>query len=264
MKATHTILDQIIEKKRERLRDAQSNMPLEALKSQIDLNSNDHTGFYEALKAPSPVPKIIAEVKKASPSAGIINGNFSLEEINKAYQANAHIAAISLITEQDHFQGSDDFLRFFAAHNANNKPLLRKDFIFDPYQIYETKLLGAHAYLLIACLFEQPELDSLIEVGQSIGIEPLVEVHTLEELESAASTKTRCIGANARDLKTFAVDTRVHDLLRRLDDLYVRVAESGIKDGDYLKQIASGCDAALIGTHFMQAADITAAIEAMV
>ncbi len=265
MKTTETVLDRIIESKRARLRSLKQKTSLEDLKAQIKTIPDDQAiDFYDGLKAAATEPKIIAEVKKVSPSGGVLNDNFSLDTINQAYQAEPRVAAISVITEQDYFQGSDDFLSFFVGHNTNHKPLLRKDFIFDPYQIYEAKVLGAHAYLLIACLLDRAELDELIEVGQSIGLEPLVEIHTPAELDLATSSKVRCIGVNARDLKTFKIDTEAHNLLRSLDDSYARVAESGIKDPGYLKQIASFCDAALVGTQFMKAPDITMAIEAMI
>jgi indole-3-glycerol phosphate synthase len=220
--------------------------------------------FFDALKSKTAKPKIIAEVKKASPSRGTIREDFSLSEINDAYQSNAHVVAISVLTETDYFQGSEETLAFFAAHNTHNKPLLRKDFIFDPYQVLESKLLGAQAYLLIASLLDADELNELIEAGQKIGIEPLVEVHNREELGLAQSTKARVIGVNSRDLKTFSMDPKVHGLLKELDDTYARVAESGIETKEYLQYVSDFCDAALVGSHFMAQENIAEAIEAMV
>jgi len=221
--------------------------------------------FYDVLKAEEPKIKLIAEVKKASPSKGVIRNNFSLSDINDAYQVSANVVAISVLTEKDYFHGSEDILSYFAANNTNNKPLLRKDFIFDTYQILETKLLGAQAYLLMASLFDNPiELEALIAFGQNLGLEPLVEVHTKGELELVKATSARVIGVNSRNMKTLAVDNKIHDLLQDIDNAYARVAESGIESGKDLKRVSAYSDAALIGTHFMSQENIGEAIETLV
>ncbi len=265
MKKTDTILDQIITGKKAYLQYRKVQVPLAKLEQDIaDLPSSSVPGFYEALKAAEPKPKIIAEVKKASPSAGILREPFDLSEINEAYQTAKNVVAISVITEWQYFQGSDETLEFFAANNTYKKPILRKDFIFDPYQILESKLLGAGAYLLIASLFNVDELQALVDLGQSIGLEPLVEVHTKDELERATATKTRCIGVNSRDLKSFKLDIKKHELLRKLDDPYARVAESGVDSPEYLNQISAYADAVLIGSNFMVSEDIKSSINKIV
>lgn len=264
MKDTGTILDKIVADKKVYLAKKKKQKPQAKLEQELaGLETSEEPGFYKALKADSAKPKIIAEAKKASPSAGVFRDDFSLEEINQAYQQAVNVAAISVITERDHFQGSEDFLAYFAKHNTHKKPLLRKDFLFEPYQILESKLLGAQAYLLIASLFDENELAELVDLGLSNGIEPLVEVHTQEELDVALKTKVRCIGVNARDLKTFKVDLGRHELLKQLDDKYARVAESGIDTLEYLKEVSEFADAALIGTEFMKSKDITEALEAL-
>ena len=264
MKKTGTILDKIIADKKADLDAKKRQTPQARLEKELaDLDVSGGPDFYRALKAASAGPKIIAEVKKASPSAGVLRRDFSLSEINEAYQAADSVVAISVITERDHFQGSDDFLTYFAQNNPHQKPLLRKDFLFEPYQILESKVLGANAYLLIASLFDKKELADLVDYGLSIGLEPLVEVHTQEELDMALSTKARCIGVNARDLKTFEVDLKRHELLKKLGDEYARVAESGIDSGEYLKELSAYCDAALIGTKFMQAKGIIPALRTL-
>ena len=221
--------------------------------------------FFDALKGQQPNPKLIAEVKKASPSRGVMRSNFSVSDINEAYQSSSNVVAISVLTEKNYFHGSEDILSFFAKNNTHNKPLLRKDFIFDPYQILETKLLGAQAYLLIASLFDSPkELETLITFGQELGLEPLVEVHTKEELELVKATSARVIGVNSRDMKTLTVDNTIHDLLKDIDNTYARVAESGIESGEDLGRVLAYSDAALIGSHFMSQEDITGAIESLV
>lgn len=264
MKKTDTILDQIVADKKKYLAGQKKQKPQAQLEKELaGLGTSEEPSFYDAIKAESPHPTIIAEVKKASPSAGVLRENFSLEEINGAYQSADNVVAISVITERDHFQGSEDFLKYFASHNERKKPLLRKDFLFEPYQVLESKLLGAHAYLLIASLFDEKELSALVDYGLEIGLEPLVEVHTQEELEMAGKTKARCIGVNARDLKTFKLDLGKHELLKRLDGSYARVAESGIRNLRYLMSLSGFCDAALIGTELVSPKHIKAALEAL-
>jgi indole-3-glycerol phosphate synthase len=265
VKKTDTVLDHIISDKREYLRARKSKRPQAVLERELSsVRPFRGPGFFEALKAKEPKPKLIAEAKQASPSAGVLRPDFSLPAINRAYQSAPNVVAISVITEREHFRGSEETLAFFAANNTNNKPLLQKDFIFDPYQILESKLLGAQAYLLIASLFERRELEELVELGQTIGLEPLVEVHDRRELDRALATKARLVGVNCRDLRDFSVDVTVHELLRELDDSYARVAESGIDTPEYLSYLSTFSDAALIGSHFMTASDIEKAIKNMV
>jgi indole-3-glycerol phosphate synthase len=260
MKQTGTILDTITAARRESLARQKSRLPLAELKEQLDAQvPAKASGFYEALKQ-SGGPHIIAEAKHASPSAGTLREPYDLSVINAAYQQAPAIAAISVLTEPDHFGGGDEHLRYFAAHNSTGKPLLRKDFIFDPYQVLESKLLGAQAYLLIVSLLEPQELRELIELGRSVGLEPLVEAHTAEELQTAQAAGARCIGLNARNLHNFAVDTAAHRLLADLDSQYVRVAESGIHGPEDLRRVAEYADAVLIGSYFMKRPDIPEAI----
>ncbi len=265
MKQTATILDEIIATKKKGLARQKLEKPQTQLEAELLVTpGDDGPSFFEALKAESKQPKIIAEVKKASPSAGVLRDPFALADINEAYQAAACVVAISIITEQDYFQGSAGNLIYFAKHNTNHKPLLRKDFLFEPYQVLESKLLGAQAFLLIASLFEQDELQALVELGLHIGIEPLVEVHTPAELAMARQTLARCIGVNSRDLSSFLVQVATHELLSELPDSYARVAESGIDSSERLRSVSNIADAALIGSQFMRSANIAAEIEHMV
>ena len=265
MKKTDTVLDTIVAAKREYLSERKSSLPLDQIKRELsEMKPFKGPSFYDALKREQPSPKIIAEIKKASPSGGVLRDPFSLSEINSVYQSAPNVVAISVLTERKYFQGSEESLIFCAENNIHQKPLLRKDFIFDPYQVFESKLLGAQAYLLIASLFNKTELEELIAIGQDIGIEPLIEVHDLDELELAQSTTTRTIGVNCRDLKDFSIDTKAHELLRRLNDSYARVAESGIDSPKYLKYVADFSDAALVGGHFMVARQIESAIAELV
>jgi len=265
MKQTDTILDKIVASQQAALSVVKHERPLKELERELEvLHTLKDSNFYAVLKAEQPEHKIIAEIKQASPSAGTLRPTFDLAAINEAYQAAANIVAISVITEPEHFQGSEESLEFVARHNDHDKPLLRKDFIFDPYQVLESKLLGAQAFLLIASLFDGGELSSLVDLGLSIGLEPLVEVHTQQELAMVLTTKARCIGVNARNLHDFSTDVATHELLRQLDNSYVKVAESAIDSADYLSYLSTFTDAALIGSHFMKTDDISVAINSLI
>lgn len=264
--STDTELGKIIASKKDYLEKRKSQKPYSQLESELgSLKPFEGPSLFDALKSTALKPKIIAEVKKASPSKGVIRDNFSLEEINEAYQSSENVVAISILTETDHFQGSEEILSFFVANNKSKKPLLRKDFIFDPYQILETRLLGAQGYLLIASLFENAqELDKLIKQGNELGLDALVEVHTPEELTMVKQTSAHIIGVNCRDMKTFKIDLEVHKLLQEIDESYARVAESGIDTPEYLKYVSGFADASLIGSHFMSQDSIEDAIKVMV
>jgi indole-3-glycerol phosphate synthase len=260
-------LNKIIAQKRIRLKARQTQKPYSELEKELSLvKPFKGQSFFDALKSKEIAPKIIAEVKKASPSANTISKNFSLKDINDAYQASPHVVAISVLTEEDNFLGSDEILSFFVNNNKNNKPLLRKDFILEPYQVLESKVLGAQAYLLIAALFKKDtkKLNKLIDLGYEIGIEPLVEVHNREELELVKSTNAKIIGVNCRDLKTFRTNRELHTLLDELDSTYARVAESGISERSHLNHASKFSDVSLIGSRFMKAKNIKKAIEDMV
>lgn len=262
MKTTNTVLDKIVTAKRKRLDGAKANISeTELIKQVPTIQGSAATPFFDALKTPSDTLKIIAEVKRASPSAGLLRDPFDLSEINQAYQSASSVAAISVITEEDFFQGSSETLKYIAEHDSQSKPILCKDFIFDTYQLAETKLMGADAYLLIASLLEEDELVELVDAGIALGLEPLIEVTNEEELSAALKTKARCIGVNSRDLKTFKTDKNAHELLRKIDPSYARVAESAIETAGYIEYLRGFADAALIGTYFMKAKNISESIQ---
>jgi indole-3-glycerol phosphate synthase len=258
MYLTSTILDDIIAAKRLRLDKTKAIKSFGQLELDMkNLNNSPALPFYDVLKKKGQYIKIIAEIKKASPSEGLFSENFSLENITSSYEGAKWIAAVSVLTEEEFFQGSIDNLQFVTSHNTQKKPVLRKDFIFDVYQIMESKCIGADAYLLIACLFNFEELRLLVNTGLELGIEPLVEVHTPQELEMVVKTNARCIGVNSRNLQTFKIDNRLHRLLETLDAGYVRIAESGIDSASYLIELGGFIDAALIGTYFMKSNNIS-------
>jgi indole-3-glycerol phosphate synthase len=196
----------------------------------------------------------ICEVKKASPSKGVIAEDFPFLEIAKEYEEGG-AAAISVLTEPEFFLGSDQYLREIAAEVKI--PVLRKDFIIDEYQIYEAKLWGAKAILLICALLEQETLSSFLKTAGELALDCLVEIHSEEEAQEALSAGARIIGINNRDLTTFNVDTGLTARLQKLiPPEILTVAESGIKSVDDVRRIKeAGVDAVLIGESLMKAGD---------
>jgi indole-3-glycerol phosphate synthase len=196
----------------------------------------------------------ICEVKKASPSKGIIVQDFHWLEIAKEYEEGG-ASAISVLTEPEYFMGSDQYLREIAA--TVHIPTLRKDFIIDPYQVYEAKLLGARAVLLICALLDTKTLSSFIAIASGLAIDCLVEIHNEEEAEEALNAGARVIGINNRDLTAFTVDTGLTSRLRKLiPPGTLAVSESGIKSADDVRALKEmSVDAVLIGESLMRAAN---------
>jgi indole-3-glycerol phosphate synthase len=201
--------------------------------------------------------RLIAEVKQASPSRGILSSNFNPIGLARAY-AESGAAAISVLTEANYFMGTIEHLA--ATREAVELPLLRKDFIFDPYQVYESRAYGADALLLIAAVLGCEQLRELIFLSHSLGLRCLVEVHNEDEAEKAVLGGAEIIGINNRDLNTFAVNINVTRRLRPLipEDRIV-VSESGIKSREDMEKLMEwGADAALVGEALVTAGDVRA------
>ena len=215
--------------------------------------------FERALAAPGDI-HFICECKKASPSKGLIAPEFPYLEIAKQYEA-AGASAISVLTEPKWFLGSDDYLRTIAAEVQT--PCLRKDFTVDPYMIYEAKLLGASAVLLICALLDTKTLASYIEIADSLGLSALVEAHDEAEVGSAAAAGARIIGVNNRNLKDFTVD--IHNSIRLREHApagTIFVAESGIRTPEDVETLhRNGVNAVLIGEQLMRATSPKAEID---
>lgn len=214
--------------------------------------------FEQSLRTPG--LSFIYEVKKASPSKGVIAEEFPYLEIAKEYEM-AGASAISCLTEPYYFQGQDTYLKEIAGEVGI--PVLRKDFTVDPYMIYEAKLLGASAVLLICAILTDRELRSYRELAERLGMSALVEAHSEEEVRRAMECGSKIVGVNNRDLKTFEVDIRNSIRLRPLvPDTCVFVSESGIRSEEDMKALyENGTDAVLIGETLMRAADKKAMIE---
>ena len=206
--------------------------------------------------------RLICEVKKASPSRGIICPVFNPAVAARRYAAGG-AAAISILTEERWFQGSLEHLRAVRETLGSRLPVLRKDFILDPYQVYEARAYGADALLLIVAILTPRELKNLLAISHELGMECLVEAHDEAEVETAVASEAKIIGVNNRDLKTFQVDLSVTwRLLPLIPPDRVVVAESGIRTrADVLRMQALGVDAVLVGEALMGAPDVTAKLK---
>lgn len=252
------ILDEIAEKTRERIQKRRQQVSEEELKEKAYLlagtEKERNGGIF-----PFPFEKALAregisficEVKKASPSKGVIAEEFPYREIAREYE-QAGASALSVLTEPFYFQGSDDYLK--EIERAVHIPILRKDFTVDAYMLYEAKCIGASAVLLICAILDDRQLMTYMEIAQELGLSALVEAHTEEEVRRALACGARIIGVNNRDLKTFQVDIHTSERLRRLvpkDVLYV--SESGIKSPEDVRRLKkNGTDAVLIGETLMR------------
>ncbi|MFH1382354.1 MAG: indole-3-glycerol phosphate synthase TrpC [Chloroflexota bacterium] len=249
------ILDRIVQDNLADLEARKRSLPLAELRRQAEKQAPP-LDFASALRGDG--IRLIAEVKKASPSAGVIRADFDPVEIARIYAQNG-AAAISVLTEAKYFQGNLDYLKSIKeALGQPRPPLLRKDFIHDPYQIYEARAYGADAVLLIVAILTPEKLKDLLTLSHELGMGCLVEVHNEAELEIALASDAGIIGINNRDLKTFTVDITTTQRLRPLipaDRLVV--SESGIKDRNDIDKLKKwGANAVLIGETLMAAPDI--------
>ncbi|HCX64992.1 MAG TPA: indole-3-glycerol phosphate synthase TrpC [Eubacteriaceae bacterium] len=254
------ILEQINRQKRKVVEEAKKNRPLEELMQRIE-DTGSKEIFSKALQREEKIA-IIAEIKKASPSKGLIRDSFDVGQIATAYD-RSDIQAISVLTEREFFQGKDENIAL--AREKTNKPILRKDFIIDEYQVYESKVLGADAVLLIVASLNQKELVRFCQTAGKIGLEVLMEVHNEEETRRACDTEATIIGINNRDLHTFQTDLQTTYRLRDgIAKDRVVVSESGIRGREDLVNLQElGVDGVLIGETFMRSASIEKAVQEM-
>lgn len=253
---TATILDKILADKKIEVEQRKQLLSLSALKERIA--QYKLLDFAAALKGDG--IKLIAEVKKASPSKGVLCPDLDPAALASTYADNG-AAAISVLTEVTHFQGS---LKYLAAIREKvNIPLLRKDFIFDEYQVYESAAFGADALLLIASILSPKQLQELLEISHNLGLFCLVEVHNEDELFKALLADAKIIGINNRNLNTFKVDTNTTRRLRLLiPDENIVVSESGIHNKDDMKKMKEcKVDAVLVGEALVTADNIPAKIK---
>jgi indole-3-glycerol phosphate synthase len=249
------ILDEIVKDKKKRLKNQKEVISLEVMQEMAEASNRISISFYEALAKPG--LSIIGEFKKASPSMGVLKNK--LELTDRIDQYNNSVDAISCLTEEDHFNGSAEYLK--QIRTISPLPIIRKDFIVDVYQIYEAKVIGADAILLIAAILDDDHMKQFYDLAYHLGMDVLLEVHDDEELRRAVQLGAKIIGVNNRNLKDFSITLettkRLSETLDQLTDTRpVFVSESGVgKQEDILYLKDSKVDALLIGRAFMEAED---------
>jgi indole-3-glycerol phosphate synthase len=258
------ILDRINAVKREEVAAASARVPLAALRAEAESRAEPTRGFVNALRAKIAEGRsgVIAEVKKASPSKGVLREDFRPADIARSYEQHG-AACLSVLTDAPHFQGSVEFLK--QARAACALPVLRKDFMIDPYQVYEARTMGADCILLIAASLDDGLMAELEDCALGLGLDVLVEVHDGAELERALRLKTPMVGINNRNLKTFEVtlDTTL-GLLKHVPADRLLVTESGILGpADVQRMRDAQVNAFLVGEAFMRAPDPGAALSAL-
>ena len=255
MNDTPNILKRILRRKVEEVAEKSGARPLRTVRAALE-SVPPPRGFQAALqeRIARGKPAVIAEIKKASPSKGLLRADFDVSAIARSYAA-AGAACLSVLTDEPHFQGRDHYLA--EARAACTLPALRKDFIVDPWQVYESRLLGADAILLIVTALGDAMLSDLAMLAADLGMDALVEVHDAAELERAIAVGAPLIGVNNRDLRTFHTDPQTTlDLLPRVPANRLLVTESGIATyADVDRMRASGIQAFLVGETCMRAAD---------
>ncbi|MDZ7803807.1 indole-3-glycerol phosphate synthase TrpC [Thiohalophilus sp.] len=255
MNNTPDILKKIIDRKRDEVAERQATIPLSQQQQRV-AEASPVRDFVHAIeqRLANSQPAVIAEIKKASPSKGVMRDPFVPAEIARSYEQGG-AACLSVLTDVDFFQGSDEFLQ--QARNACSLPVLRKDFMIDPYQVYEARAIGADCILLIVAVLDDTRMRELHDLARQLGMAVLVEVHDAGELQRALKLETPLIGINNRDLRTF--ETRLETTLELLDaipDDRIVVTESGIHTPDDVKHLHNnGVHTFLVGEAFMVAED---------
>jgi len=253
------VLDEIINARRRRLEEARKNSPLDQVEAAA-ARRHERRDFAAAISGQG--LSVIAEMKQASPSRGLLRRDYRPRELAQQYEA-AGAAALSVLTEEDYFRGS--LTDLIDARDAVSLPVLRKDFILDDYQVYESVAAGADTVLLIVAALPDKELRGLIGLCERLRIAALVEAHTGEELDRALAVGARILGVNNRDLKTLKVDLETSFRLRaKIPSACLAVSESGIRTAADLRRLSeAGFDAVLIGEHFMASEDPGETLAAM-
>ncbi len=257
------ILNEILTHKRKEIEELKLRYPLRRLQEAVETrNGTTHRDFRKALSNPHGF-NLIAEIKKASPSEGILRENFQPLRL-AALLEYAGAAALSILTETRYFKGRPSYLK--TIRQVTRIPLLRKDFILDEYQLYESRILDADAVLLIASLLTDEELKRFIERSAHLGIENLVEIHTEDDLKKALYAGAQIVGINNRNLQTLEVDVhRAERLLAHVPKHVTVVIESGFKDYEELMKYKSlGIHAFLVGTTLMKASDVVSKMHELI
>jgi indole-3-glycerol phosphate synthase len=256
---TPTVLKRIVARKLEEIAERQQHTSIDDLKIKIVANRSGPMaprGFAKAMqdKLNQGLPAVIAEAKKASPSKGVIREDFNPAAIAASYQTGG-AACMSVLTDADFFQGHEDYLQ--QARAACNLPVIRKDFIVDPYQVYESRAIGADCILLIVACLEDQQMQDLAQLAEDLGMDVLVESHDAQELARALKLSTPLVGINNRNLHTFDLTLQTtFDLLAMMPEDRMVITESGIHTpADVILMQNKNVNAFLVGESFMRASD---------
>ncbi len=258
MSNTPDILKKIVQRKQQEITERKQRKAEPALLKELEQIINDAPtrGFVDAMRKRinAGEPAVIAEIKKASPSKGIIREDFKPAEIAKSYQQGG-ASCVSVLTDIDFFQGSDDYLK--QARAACDLPVIRKDFIIDPYQVYEARTIGADCILLIVAILADEQMQTLYKLARELGMDVLIEVHDEEELQRALPLEADLVGINNRNLRTFETSLQTTlDLLEQIPNERIVVTESGIHSVEHIKLMREHqVNAFLVGEAFMRADD---------
>jgi indole-3-glycerol phosphate synthase len=259
-----SVLARICADTREAVALAKENTGLGALRAQIDARDDTPRGFGSALKEAVAQGRfgLVAEIKRASPSGGLIRHEFDPAALARAYR-DGGAACLSVLTDSTHFRGSREHLE--VARAAVDLPVLRKDFIVDPWQVYESRAMGADCILLILAVLTDPEARELEELARALDMDVLAEVHDQREAERALGLETQLIGINNRDLKTLAIDlATTEQLAPQVPADRFLIAESGLRTNAELRRMAAaGVQCFLVGESLMRQADVMAATRAL-
>lgn len=261
---TKNLLAEIYQQKLIEVREAKKHMALDEICRKIKCFENKPKDFIAALKnkIAQNKPALICEIKKASPSRGLIRQDFDAAELAQTYE-QAGAACLSILTDKKYFQGSNEYLMQGRANSS--LPILRKDFMVDKYQIYEAKMLGADCILLIVAMLDDSKLHELEQCALEIGLSVLIEVHDEEEMARALKMQSKLVGVNNRNLKTLEVDLQNSVRMASLvPQGWTLVGESGIKTKEDIAMLQKvGINCFLIGEHFMSQKDVGAAVRAL-
>ncbi len=251
------MLDEIVNNKLQEVRERKAKLPLSEIKKMVKDKKVETRKFFENLNASKILgkPGLIAEIKFSSPSKGLIRDNKSLEEVTEIYNHNFHVTCISVLTDKKYFNGNDEYIKI--VKEISSKPVLRKDFIIDEYQIYESYLLETDCVLLIAKILTKNQLEEYYHLALSMNMDVLVEIYSEKDLEKIDFTPSM-IGVNSRNLNTMQISIdHLTEMFGKLPDSSVKIAESGIKTKeDVVKLVKIGYNAFLIGETFMSSDNI--------
>lgn len=257
----HSLLKEIIEKKLQELSTQKEKLPLEKILQEIKKTNYQKRDFKNSIKRKNKRLSLIAECKRSTPSSGIIREHYDVEKIAEDYYMSGFVDALSVLTEKNYFLGDTSHL--VKVKQKVPLAVLRKDFILDEYQIYESLYLQADAILLIATILEKQQIVSLYKKAKEVSLDVIVEVHDIDDLNKILDFQPEIIGINNRNLHTFEVDiTTTEKLLKYIPKSSIIISESGIssnKDVKYLYDL--GVDAILVGSYFMKSLDVKEAVK---